>query len=228
MPPPDQDGDGVPDSEDAFPDDHAEWEDTDNDGIGDNLENSGPNGGDGNDDYTLDSSQANVVTFRDINGSYVTLVSEAGTQIRGVTAATNPSDEDSPPGCLFTCGFFGFTVTGLIPGQETTVTLFLHAKDASLNTNYKYGPTPGNTNSHWYKFKYGATTGAEIIQEETLTRIILHLADGAAGDDDLSVNGQITDVGAPGKVATSGDESTGSDSSGCFIDTTVFGIRLAQ
>jgi len=34
----DSDGDGVPDNEDAFPDDPTEWEDTDGDGIGNNTD----------------------------------------------------------------------------------------------------------------------------------------------------------------------------------------------
>jgi len=34
----DTDGDGVPDSEDAFPDDPNEWDDTDGDGVGDNSD----------------------------------------------------------------------------------------------------------------------------------------------------------------------------------------------
>lgn len=35
---PDSDGDGVPDSQDRFPDDPYEWEDTDGDGVGDNAD----------------------------------------------------------------------------------------------------------------------------------------------------------------------------------------------
>jgi len=35
---PDRDGDGVPDAEDAFPDNAKEWKDTDKDGIGDNAD----------------------------------------------------------------------------------------------------------------------------------------------------------------------------------------------
>ena len=43
----DRDDDGVPDDEDAFPDNPSEWEDTDNDGIGDNADSD-----DDNDGYT--------------------------------------------------------------------------------------------------------------------------------------------------------------------------------
>jgi hypothetical protein len=35
---PDRDGDGVPDADDAFPDDPTEWLDTDRDGVGDNAD----------------------------------------------------------------------------------------------------------------------------------------------------------------------------------------------
>jgi hypothetical protein len=38
----DSDGDGVPDSEDAFPDDDSQWEDSDNDGYGDNPDGNNP------------------------------------------------------------------------------------------------------------------------------------------------------------------------------------------
>ena len=34
----DRDGDGYPDSEDAFPDDPTEWKDSDGDGVGDNSD----------------------------------------------------------------------------------------------------------------------------------------------------------------------------------------------
>ncbi len=41
----DRDGDGVPDSQDAFPDDPTEWKDSDGDGVGDNADNDDDNDG---------------------------------------------------------------------------------------------------------------------------------------------------------------------------------------
>jgi len=41
----DKDGDGVPDNEDAFPNDPKEWRDSDGDGIGDNADNDDDNDG---------------------------------------------------------------------------------------------------------------------------------------------------------------------------------------
>ncbi len=43
--PADSDGDGVPDAEDAFPDDSTEWSDNDGDGIGDNADTDDDNDG---------------------------------------------------------------------------------------------------------------------------------------------------------------------------------------
>lgn len=44
-PNPDSDKDGVPDKDDAFPDDPTEWRDNDGDGIGDNADNDDDNDG---------------------------------------------------------------------------------------------------------------------------------------------------------------------------------------
>lgn len=44
-PPPDSDGDGVPNASDAFPNDPNEWEDTDNDGTGNNADTDDDNDG---------------------------------------------------------------------------------------------------------------------------------------------------------------------------------------
>ncbi|HHO57321.1 MAG TPA: hypothetical protein ENJ70_02070, partial [Thermoplasmatales archaeon] len=41
----DRDGDGVPDDQDAFPDDPTEWRDSDGDGVGDNADNDDDNDG---------------------------------------------------------------------------------------------------------------------------------------------------------------------------------------
>jgi hypothetical protein len=41
----DRDGDGVPDDQDAFPDDPTEWRDSDGDGVGDNADSDDDNDG---------------------------------------------------------------------------------------------------------------------------------------------------------------------------------------
>ena len=66
----------------------------------------------------------------------------------------------------------------------------------TFDTYYKYGPTPNNTTNHWYEFLYDGQTGAEISGNV----ITLHFVDGKRGDDDLTANGIIVDVGAPAVV----------------------------
>jgi hypothetical protein len=184
--------------------------DGDGDGISDVVENAGPNNGDGNENGTADSLESNVATFQSTTGSYVTLVSETGTSLTNVAASDNPSSGDAPGDYTFTRGFFGFTVNGLTPGAATTVTLILHAKDTSLSTYYKYGPTSDNHADHWYSFLSYGTTGAEITHGTEQTTVLLSFIDGQRGDDDLSANGEITDVGAPAN-------RTGDGGGNCFI-----------
>jgi len=183
--------------------------DGDSDGISDVMEAAGPYGGDGNRDGLPDSVQATVATFRTINGDYVTLVSETGSELKDVVATVNPSSNDAPGWESFPQGFFGFKVTGLTPGQKTTVSLILHQMQV-ITTYYKYGPTPDNVTDHWYQFFSDGTIGARIVQKSYSTTIYLDFIDGLRGDDDLLANGEITDLGAPTIPASTGD-------SGCFV-----------
>jgi hypothetical protein len=88
-------------------------------------------------------------------------------------------------------------VQGVAPGGSSSATVFL-PPDTTVDTYYKYGRTPDQPDPHWYEFLYDGTTGAEILPD----RIILHFVDGQRGDDDLEVNGQIVDLGAPGLSPT--------------------------
>ncbi len=78
----------------------------DNDGVPVDVENGAPNGGDGNHDGVLDSTQANVASLPaavDVNGDgvlndYVTIVSPDGTSLQNVTALPVPTDNPPPSG----------------------------------------------------------------------------------------------------------------------------------
>jgi hypothetical protein len=65
--------------------------------------------------------------------------------------------------------------------------------ETTINTYWKYGPTPDNPTPHWYEFLFDGTTGAEIDGHV----ITLHFVDGLRGDHDLAANGTIVDPGAP-------------------------------
>lgn len=168
------------------------WQAPDNNGIPPDVENNAPNNGDGNNDGIPDSLQPNVASFPDINGDYVTIVSPAGTTLTNVKASGVPAGGIIPPDVVFPAGFFGFHVEGVAPGGEVAVTMILHS-NPTVNTFYKFGPTPIIPVDHYYSFIFDGTTGSEIAGNV----ITLHFVDGQRGDHDLAANGVIVEPGAP-------------------------------
>ena len=112
-------------------------------------------------------------------------------------AALHPTiiAEPAPQAASFPVGLFQFTVADLNPGDAATVTIFSHS-GLPLNGYFKYGPTPFIPTAHWYEYGLDGLTGAEFFADQ----IDVHLVDGDRGDDDLTVNGSITDIGAPAVV----------------------------
>lgn len=119
----DADNDGVPDSEDAFPDNPAEWSDTDGDGVGDNadvfpddpLESSDADGdgvGDNGDAFPSDPLE-----WRDTDGDGVGDNTDA---FPGHVAASVDADADGLPdawgeGCDADCQFASGLELDLMP-----------------------------------------------------------------------------------------------------------------
>jgi protocatechuate 3,4-dioxygenase beta subunit len=164
-----------------------------NDGVPLETEDRAPHGGDGNQDGVPDRLQHNVASLPiATTGNYVTLVTPAPAEFRQVASVPNPSPEDAPQGMFFAAGFFNFHVVGIAPGSSATVTIYIH-EAVPINAFYRYGPTPEEPEPHWYPFLFDGSTGAEIFSD----RIVLHFVDGQRGDDDLTADGTIIDVGAP-------------------------------
>jgi len=82
----------------------------------------------------------------------------------------------------------------------TTLTITL-PNGATPDTYYKYGQTQANPTDHWYEFLYDNQTGAEI----TNNVITLNFVDALRGDDVLTQDSMVIDLGAPGFDATSAD-----------------------
>ncbi len=176
-------------------------EDSDDDGVAD-AEEQGPDGKnawyDGNADGTPDKRQSNVASLHTHDGqNYVTLAAADEISMSNVRAVDNPSPGDAPADVGFPLGFFEFTMTNLNAHGAATVALY-PPEDVSLNTYYKYGPTPDHPAPHWYEFTYDGDTGAETAGGI----LILHFLDGARGDDDITPNGVIVESGGPGQDDT--------------------------
>ena len=251
----DSDGDGVNDCDDLCPNDPNKARPgtcgcgiTDNDSDGDGTfdckdtnddgdglsdgEEQGPDRNnpnyDGNGDGTADHLQGNVASFHIFKGqNYVTIESPDGTLLGNCKVEDNPSKSNAPSDVEFSFGFFSFSIDKVSLGGASTATLHSPAGPA-FNTYYKYGPTPENPINHWYEFLYDGQTGAEINGN----MITLHFVDGSRGDDDLTANGTISDIGGPGLFVDSVDN--GIDNSqvirssggggGCFISAANLGF----
>jgi len=205
----------------------------DNDSLSD-LEEQGPGGNapnyDGNNDGIADRLQNNVASFHTYDGQkYVTMASPVGTTINNPKAVANPSATDAPLNVRFSYGFFEFTINGVNIGGPVAVTLYFPS-GVNFDTYYKFGLTSANKTKHWYEFLYDSQTGAEIDGNV----IKLHFVDGARGDDDLTANGKIVDVGAPAVAVTSSDGGGGGTTvatgdgggGGCFVATAAYGSLM--
>ncbi len=192
-------------------------DDTDGDGISDVVENAGPNQGDGNYDGVQDFQQAHVATFLDASpvGYWCTLVSEDQARLVEVKAQPAPDAGSLPEGLSCNHGAFGFKVMDLTPGASTRVALGFHEAFPDISSYYMCGPTPDNPGDHWYDFFYNETTGARIESVSEGTVILMSFVDGGRGDGDLTVNGEISDPGAP--ISPSGGGTGGGGS--CFISS---------
>jgi hypothetical protein len=188
---------------------------------------------DGNSDGVADCEQPHVATTLSTNDDYVTVVCPDGTELAEPKAVEDPLPDGLPQGIDFPYGFLDFAVNDVEPGGAAMVKLLV-PDGASITTYYKYGPEPGNETPHWHEFMYDeqTRTGAKISGNE----ITLHFVDGQRGDDDLTANGIITDLGGPGSpgvesttttTATEG-ASGGDDGPSCFINTAALGLPLGS
>ena len=187
----------------------------DTDGISESIEDAAPNGGDGNNDSILDSVQNTVASLPGLGNTYLTLVTYSGVRLSNIVLLSADQLVTPPDNVRFDLGALDFKADNIQPGGRVEIGLILPLSSTPV-TYYMYGPTPDNTNPHWYEFLYDGTTGAQLIGRATITSpdgtniernlIKLVFTDGARGDADLSVNGVVIDTGAP-VVTTSGTSS---------------------
>ncbi|MBI2929114.1 MAG: hypothetical protein HYY24_25905, partial [Verrucomicrobia bacterium] len=108
-----------------------------------------------------------------------------------------------PEGASFPQGLVQFRLEGLATlGAAVTVTQTFHGGLSSGLTFYKHGSAAPGAAVTYYPFMYdppASPTGAEFILAEN--KIVLHLKDGALGDDDWTENGVILDAGGPALVS---------------------------
>lgn len=199
--------------------------DIDSDGIAASIENSAPNKGDANFDGIVDSTQNNVASFMSQN-NYLTLVTLDNTRLKAVNVLELNKLAPAPDNIDFSMGVLDFELSLSAPG--TTVVGLILPAGVIAETYYMYGPTPDDTNPHWYEFMYDeiSGTGAIIYGDVSFTSatdgtrfsrsvIKLIFKDGSRGDADLMINGKILDAGGP--VIAANNDSSGAASLSIYM-----------
>lgn len=168
--------------------------DSDGDGVVDDAERAGPNGGDSNVDGTADFQQANVATLPGAGGAgdYVTVQVSGGCSTLSHVETYSEADMPEPDHDYdYPYGLVGFTA----PCAVTTVSIFFHGASLGEPAYRKYGPSaPGvPATNGWYDF-HGASFTSTTIGGQPALESTFTLYDGVLGDSTGS-DGQIVDPG---------------------------------
>ncbi len=194
---------------------HAEWEvgasdwtlnsieletvdspgpDTDGDGIRDSEELSGPNYGDSNDDNTLDSEQANVITYvNSITGDYAILETNC-TSIDGF-GVREESAEQSDTGHIYPMGLTSFEITCDNPGDTARIRQYYYGVEG----NDEYSVRKLKSDGSYKEIPNFDLLGA-LIDGETVFLVQYNITDGEEYDDDGEANAVIVDPSGPALV----------------------------
>jgi hypothetical protein len=169
--------------------------DDDTDGVPNVVEQAAPNNGDGNRDGQQDSIQKNVASLPNaIDGRYITMVCLPPTAVLSQVKAKASAGENAPPiDLFFPLGLFEFQITGIPVGTGVGILFFTPGR-YEWSSYSKFGPTFDDEKGEWYSFSYNGTTG---MVGNGSNSVILWFVDGQRGDDDLTANGVITDIGGP-------------------------------
>jgi len=150
-------------------------------------------------------SPENSVTVYAPGGQPVEVGAPLGTTLNDVSIVTPlPSGAPGDIGVPWLISFALSYPPSFKGGFPVQVIITLPPGSPHFTTYYKYGHQAPGDDPHWYRFVYDAgypdVPGAELVNDRTtgFQTIILHLTDGAVGDDDLTKNGVIVDPGGPG------------------------------
>lgn len=173
--------------------------DDDNDGITTEVENAAPNNGDGNNDETPDSEQANVASFvNPITSTYVTVAVDDACTLSAVSAANESTNAAQDEGFVYNSGLVNFTADCGEDGFTTPVSVYHYGVNKDGLIVRKYNP-----NTQAYFTINDASLSQETIASQSVTVATYSITDGGNLDVDGEENGTIVDPVGLAATATS-------------------------
>ena len=170
------------------------------DGVDTAIENAAPNNGDGNNDDTPDSQQSHVASLPDINGTYITYVSDANKPFTNVQIVDQSTFDENQDGVILSAGVHEFTLDNLASAEIVEIGLLLPA-GVDPSAYYVFSSTPDNSTPHWYKFDFDGETGTSFWGVAKFTSptgniiersvVLLKLKNGGRGDSSIEQDNKL-------------------------------------
>jgi VCBS repeat-containing protein len=170
--------------------------DRDLDGVPDDVEDAGPNGGDFNGDGIPDSWQPHVASLPGYDGeSYVSLSVPPGHFLANVSSAASPSPSGPAANAQFPLGLVHYEVVLDEPGATSEITFRTDLTTPAVNRYFQYQGVGGSPED-WQFLMHDTRDGARVYAD----RIEVTLWDGGRADQDASENGLVIGTAALASV----------------------------
>ncbi len=163
--------------------------DADSDGISTTIENAAPNGGDANNDGTVDSTEANVASYiNPVTGQYVSVQLNSSCSISATNVAAASEKPVKDVAFSYPAGLLNYTASCGTSGYTATVTLYYYGVDSSKLVARKY-----DARNQSYSALPSATISQVTIAGQSVAKLVYQITDGGALDEDGAANGVIVD-----------------------------------
>ena len=174
--------------------DTSQSDDTDGDGIPDQVEDGAPHNGDGNQDGISDRQQNHVASFLDARDRRITLAlrNRRSVLTRFVNVGPNVS---SVPSRLQRSASFQAEIVNVLPDEPQTIDI-IRPPGLLVPTAYlHYGTEMLDPAAHWFELPFDNRIGAQF----GLQNVTLQLYDNEVGDESITT-GNVRFAGAVGDL----------------------------
>ncbi len=179
-------------------------QDGDGDGIGNSIEQAGPNNGDANNDGIPDNEQSNVASFvNSLTGEYAVLAVDGSCNITSVSIAAEDSGTKDN-GYDYPAGLMDFTINCGTDGYTASITQYYYGVTGNFVVR-KYNP-----NTHAYATIPAASVADQTIANHQVKVASYQVTDGSDLDLDGTLDGSIHDPAGLAQAVSASSANTNS------------------